>query len=261
MKQKAISLSVLVFILTVFSREASAQKMMMLNENLKANSQALPVKIRGGSLMKHDFGVYKTISAKAGWSSTKSSTKIFSGNEATESKQKSNIEITANEKDTASINIALNIKSEAVRDKVISFSKDRVAWEREEEPSKYKERRNLVAVITTSMDTTTWNYVQVDMVNSENAQENINNAFLTDGNRRIDIKRVSKWDNGKSPTLYFTVGFELYIDGVVVAAVQNPMDTFQKKYVWIKSDSDEKTKLIIAAAAVILLSFTNQVPA
>src|SRR4030095_5669428 len=205
MKQKTISLSVLVFVLTVFSPAALAQKMMMLNENLKANNQALPVKIRGGSLMKYDFGVYKTISAKAGWSSSKSNTKIFSGNEVTESKQKSNIEITANEKDTVTINIALNIKSVAVSDRVISFSKDRVAWEREEDPSKYTEVRNLFAVITTSLDTTTWNYVQVDMKNSENSQENINSAFLTDGNKRIDIKRVSKWDNGKSPTLYFTV--------------------------------------------------------
>ena len=75
-----------------FALNGSAQKMMMLNENLKANSEPLSVKMRGGSMMKFDFGVYKTISAKAGLTRTSSSSKFFSSVEKSESKQKSSME-------------------------------------------------------------------------------------------------------------------------------------------------------------------------
>ena len=254
---KTISLLYLL-IITMF---ASSQKTMMLDSVLKTNSEALSVKMRGGGMMKYDFGIYKTISAKAGWTKGKSKSKLFSGKEEVESKQNSSIEIVANEKDTATINVALNIKEESVREKVISFSKDRVAWEREEEPSKYKQSRNLVADISTSIDTNTWNFVYIDEYDIEKPQSKMKaNGVVSDGTRNIEIKSVRKWDNGKSPTLYSKVGFELFIDGVAVAAVQNPMDTFQKKFVWLKNDLDEYTKMILAAAAVLLLSYGVLMP-
>jgi hypothetical protein len=100
----------------------------------------------------------------------------------------------------------------------------------------------------------------VSRESTESTDQNESFAFITDGNKRFDIKKVTVWDNGKSPTLYSVVGFEFYADGVVVAAVQNPMDTFQKKFVWLKNDLDEYLKLILATASSILFSFTNQLP-
>jgi len=259
MKQKVISLSI-VFILIVSPWEASAQKMMMLNEDLKVNSEPLPVKSRGGSMLKFDFGIYKTVSAKAGWTSTTSKSKLFSSVERSESKQKSSVIITGNGPDTATINISLNIQSEEVRQMVISISKNRVAWEREEDPSKIKQTKNLVALITTNRDTVTWNFIYVSRESTERTDQNESFAFVTDGNKRFDIKKVTVWDNGKPPTLYSVVGFEFYADGVVVAALQNPMDTFQKKFVWLTNDLDEYMKLILATASSVLFSFTNQLP-
>ena len=238
----------------------SAQKMMKLDESLNANSEAMAVKMRGGSMMKFDFGIYKTVSAKAGWTTTTSKSKLFSSVERSESKQKSSVVMTGKETDTATINISLNIKSEEVRQMVISFSKDRVAWEREEDPSKIKQTRNLVALITTNRDTITWNFIYVSRESTESRDLNESFAFVTDGNKRFDIKKVTVWDNGKSPALYSVVGFEFYEDGVAVAAVQNPMDTFQKKFVWLKKDLDEYMKLILATASSVLFSFTNQLP-
>ena len=247
-------------LITAIALKGSAQKMMMLNENLKANSEPLPVKTRGGSMMKFDFGIYKTVSAKAGWTTTTSKSKLFSSVEKSESKQKSSVVITGNEQDTATTNISLNIQSEEVRQMVLSFSKDRVAWEREEDPSKIKQTRNLVALITTNRDTVTWNFIYVFRESTEGTDQNESFAFVTDGNKRVDIKKITVWDNGKSPTLYSVVGFEFYADGVAVAAVQNPMDTFQKKFVWLKNDMDEYMKLILATASSVLFSFTNQLP-
>jgi hypothetical protein len=250
----------LLVITQFFLQQITAQKMMLLNDNLKANSEPLPVKTRGGSMLKFDFGIYKTVSAKAGLTKTSSNSKLFSSVEKSESKQKSSVVITGNEQDTATINISLNLQSEEVRQMVISFSKDRVAWEREEDPSKIKQTRNLVALITTNRDTTTWNFIYVAMVSTESAAENKSISFVTDGNKRFDIKKVTVWDNGKSPTLYSVVGFEYSLDGEVVAAAQNPMDTFQKKFVWLKNDMDEYIKLILAAATTVLLNYTNQLP-
>jgi hypothetical protein len=87
--------------------------------------------------------------------------------------------------------------------------------------------------------------------------EDMSAGVITNGDKNVDIRSVSLWDNGRSPTLYSVVGFQFYIEGVAVAAVQNPMDTFQKKFVWLKNDLDENMKLIISSAAVVLLSFTN----
>jgi len=143
---------------------------------------------------------------------------------------------------------------------VISISKNRVAWEREEDPSKIKQTKNLVALITTNRDTVTWNFIYVSRESTERTDQDESFAFVTDGNKIFDIKKVTVWDNGKSPTLYSVVGFEFYADGVVVAAVQNPMDTFQKKFVWLKNDMDEYMKLILATASSVLFSFTDQLP-
>lgn len=255
-----MKVKIFLLLITVIALKGSAQKIMMLNEGLKTNSEQFSVKMRGGSLIKYDFCAYKTISAKAGLTSTKSKSKLFSSVEKSESKQKSSIVITGKESDTATINISLNIQSEEVRQMVLSFSKDRVAWEREEDPSKIKQARNLVALITTNRDTVTWNFIYVSMESTESKNQDESVAFVTDGNKRFDIKKVTVWDNGKSPTLYSVVGFEFYADGIAVAGVQNPMDTFQKKFVWLKKDLDEYMKLILASTSSVLFSFTNQLP-
>jgi len=208
-------------------------------------------------MFKFDFGSYKALSAKAGFIKTTTKSKLFSAVENSESKQKASIVMLGNESDTATINISQNVSSEEIRDNVISIIGGKVAFGREEDPSKFKQTSNLIAIITTSRDTTTWNFVYMTMVSTENLKENKSTGIVTDGNKTIEIRTVTVWDNGKSPTFYSIVGFEFYVEGVAVAAVQNPMDTFQKKFVWLKNDLDENMKLVLASAATVLLSFTN----
>jgi len=246
-------------VIAAFALNGSAQKMMKLNDALKTNSEPMPVKMRGGSMMKYDFGEYKTILAKAGWNSSKSGRSR--GIEESESKQKASIELKGNSNDTCFINISLNETSESIRERVVSLSKNRVAWEREQEPSKVSKLTNIVATITTSADTSTWNFVYVVKMSNQGAEQNYSSGFLTDGTQKIEIKSIRVWDNGKTPTFYSEVGYEFDLDGVVIAAVQNPMDTLQKKFVWLKNGLDARTKLILAAAAAIVLTFHNQTPA
>jgi hypothetical protein len=244
-------------IATAFLLQTSAQKTMMLDEGLKTNSQPAQVKTRGGMMMKFDFGEYKTISSKGGIMHTKSSSKLFSSIEKSESKSKASIVLENSTADTATINISVNETSEEVRENVIAISKGRVALEREDDPSKFKMTSNLVAVITTSGDTTTWNFAYVTLVNTDNPNENRSGGMISDGEKKIEIKNITVWDNGKSPTFYSVVGYEFYVDGVAVAAMQHPKDTFQKKLVWMKNGLDEKMKLIVASAMAVLFSFTN----
>jgi len=250
----------LLFAIVVTTIPASAQKIMKVDDSLRASTQPLAVKMRGGSMLKYDFGVYKTITAKPGLEKTKTTSKFFSVMEETESKQKASIVITADNKDTVTGNVSINVKSKEFRERVISISKGRVAWEREQDPSRIEQDRNLVAIITTSVDTTTWNLIYVSQLRTETQQPTAKSGVLSDGNKQIEIRDVTVWDNGKSPTLYSTVGFEFYSDGVAIAAVQSPADTFQKKFVWLRKDLDEKTKLVLAGASAILLSFAVQMP-
>ena len=235
MRQQLLSLAFLVFILNIFPGEALSQKVMKLNDTLKAGSETLSVKIRGGGMLKFDFGPYKTLSAKPGLTKTKSSSRLFSGIENSESKQKASIVMLGNDSDTAIINVSVNESSEAVRQHVLSFSSDGVTWGHEEEPSKYKQTTNLVAIITTSRDTSTWNFVHLVVASIENPKEHKHAGMVTDGNKKMEINPVNVWDNGKSPGLYSIVGYELYVDGVAVAALQHPIDTFHKKFVWLKN--------------------------
>jgi len=260
MRQRIFSLTIPVILLNIFSGESSAQKTMMLGDSLKANSQPMPVKTKGGWVMKYEFGAYKTISAKAGMMHTKSSSKLFSSMERSESKQKASIVIENSMPDTATISISVNATSEEVRENVIAISKGRVALEKDDDPSKFKMASNLVAIITTSGDTTTWNFAYVTLVNTENSKENRSGGMVSNGSQKIEIKNITVWDNGKSPTFYSVVGYEFYVDGVAIAAMQHPVDTFQKKLVWMKNGLDEKLKLIIAAAMNVLFTFTNQPP-
>ena len=239
---------------------ASSQKIMKLDDSLKASTQSLTVKMRGGSMLKYDFGVYKTISAKPGLEKTRTTSKLFSAMEETESKQKASIIMTGDDRDTVTSNISINVKSKEFRERVISISKGRVAWEREQDPSRIEQDRNLVAMITTSVDTTTWNLIYLAQLNTESRQPVSKSGVLSDGNKQIEIRDVTVWDNGKSPTFYSTVGFEFYSDGVAIAAVQSPADTFQKKFVWLRKNLDEETKLVLAGASAILLSFAVQMP-
>lgn len=257
MNQKIFAFAILAAILDIFPSEASCQKKMKLEEGLRTSSAPLPIKIRGGTLLKFDFGSYHTLSARAGFIKTTTKSKLFSTIEKSESKQKASIVLLGNGSDTSTINISHHVNSEVVRDYIISVIQGIPVFRKEKYPSNFKETSNIVAVITTTTDTTIWNFVYTSVVNTENSMENISMGAVTNGERNIEIRPVTEWDNGKSPAFYSVVGFEFYIEGIAVAAVQNPLDTFQKKFVWLKTGLDENLKLILASSATVLLSFTN----
>jgi hypothetical protein len=53
-------------------------------------------------------------------------------------------------------------------------------------------------------------------------------------------------------------GYEFILDGRAIAAVQSSIDTFQKKYVWLRDDLDDTMKSFLAAAAASLMVHTDE---
>ena len=250
-----------IFILITFSLFISAvyaQKKMMLDAYLKVNSESMLAKAKGISvLLKYEFGPYKIASAKGGMIKSKSNAKFFSAVESTSAKQKYSFVFLAHETDTVAVNVSIQNDMKEVRQNVISISKNRVAYEREIDPSAMESTQNTVASITLPGDTTSWVLIYYTRFNSDSSWKTKKQGSLTDGTTMIELREVRKWEDGSSPKMYTTTGFEFYLDGSAAGAVQNPLDTFQKKYVWLRNNLDEKMKTLLAAASAVLLNFSE----
>ncbi len=241
----------------VLFEHSSAQKMMNLERDLKANSEAILVKTKGnaafGSLFKYEFGPYKVISAKAGWVSSNLKSKFFSKIEKVESKQKANIIMVCNEKDTIEVNIVIDVASEGVRETYLEFGKGEMTIKPDDDLSKFKSTRSLLASIAQIGDSSAWSLALISQVN-EGGSKSVNKyRFLTDKISTIEIGEIDKWEDGKSQFGY-PIGFEFYLNGKAIAAVQSPLDSFKKNIVWIQNGLDEKMKNVLAAASVVLLN-------
>ena len=246
------------FIATACLLSASAQKIMKLNDSLKASSEAISIKTKGnagmGAMFKYEFGSYKIISARAGMEKNKTYSKLFSAVEKSESKQKATLVFVSQEKDTMTIRISVNSKTTAVREFLLSFGHGTVTAGREDEATVEQWSRNFVAIISQAEDTVSWKLVYLSSSATDTKKTP---GILTDNNINIEIRPVNIWDNGKSPTFYPTIGYEFFMNGVSIAAVQMSPDTFVKKLVWLKNGLDDKMKTVLAAAVAAMLNYNE----
>jgi hypothetical protein len=223
---------------------ANGQKIMKLNNDLKANSQPVEAKRKGmSSVGKYEFGSYRIVAGKAGWGSTTSNKKMFSFKTQSVSKSKSSFVFTINNKDTINVNTASNTKFTETEVGNFGFLNNSVD--------------NYSAIIAPEYDTTLWK-----MVVNFNMGEDVNGNFnasgaLTDGKVTIQIKEVRVWEDGKTPMMSAICGYEFYLDNTAIAAVQSCIDTTKKKFVWLRQDLDQPIKDVLAAASAALLVHTD----
>lgn len=249
---------ILLVLISMLSTVSQAQKKMMLDEYLKLYSEPMLAKPKGISvLLKYEFGPYKIASAKGGMIKSTSNSKFFSAVETTNAKQKYSFVFLAHETDTVAVNVSIKNDMKEIRQRYISISKNRVAYEREIDPSAMESTQNTVASITLPGDTASWVLIYYTRFNSDSSWKTKKQGSLTDGTTLIELREVRKWEDGSSPKMYTTTGFEFYIDGSAAGAVQCPLDTFQKKYVWLRDNLDEKMKTLLAAASAVLLNFSD----
>jgi hypothetical protein len=233
-------LTICVLLMMIYSLSSSAQKIMKLDNQLKANSQPMEAKRKGISTIgKYQFGPYKIVSGKAGWTTSKSKSRLFSFETQTESKKKSSFVFVANDKDSVLVNTATNttVKETSVGN-----------WTNLNESND-----NYIVLITPSNDTAEWKMIIVFKSGSEVEGNFKSDGILTDGIVNIDIRAVKQWADGEAAPFKMIIGYEFYLENQAIAAIQASIDTMKKKYVWLDQNLSEHMKLVLAAASASLL--------
>jgi len=238
---KAIpKLTICTLLVLLISVSASAQKIMKLDNSLKAKSEPMEAKRKGVSTIgKYQYGPYKIVSGKAGWTKSKSSKRFLSFETETESKKKSSFVFVANDKDSVLVNTATNTKSKETS--IGNFS------------NLNKSSDNYIVLISPVNDTSEWKMFMAYNSGSEVDGNFKSDGTLTDGIANIEIRAVKQWDDGEGASFKMIIGYEFYLESQAIAAVQASIDTFKKKYVWLDKNLSEHMKLVLAAASASLL--------
>jgi hypothetical protein len=242
--KKHLSVIICTLMIMAFPMAAIGQKIIKINEELKTSCTPFEAKRKGmSSVGKYQFGPYKIVSGKAGWTTSTSKSKFFSLETKTESKKKSSFVFVANDKDSILVNTSTNTKtSETIGGSwsVLNNSTD-----------------NYIAIFSQTMDTTVWKMIMI-FDSGEQVEGNFKaEGVLTNGTTTIQIKIIKQWEDGKTPMFKPIIGYEFISYGRSIAAVQSSIDTFQKKFVWLLPDLDEQMRLILAAASAALMVHTD----
>ena len=234
-------------IVLVYSSAIYGQKLMKLDDELKANSKPIEAKLKGISTIgKYEFSPYRIVSGKAGWGTSKSSKDKFNSETYTESKSKSSFVFTVNDKDTILVNTTTNTQ----------FSESESNFLLGDITTLNKSIDNYIALIFPSYDTTEWKMVLVSNTGAEVEGKFKAEGILTNGTMNIQIKMIKQWEDGKNTTFKMICGYGFFIDNKEIAAVQSNFDLSPKKFVWLHQSLNEQMKSILAAASASLMIHT-----
>lgn len=232
-----------------------AQRYIRTDTELKANSDAWQVSRKGISAIgKYQFGPYKVVSGRAGWAKENFKRGIFSDDVKISFEQKKSFVFVSNETDTIKVNSSLSVLSEMTDKNPLVFRK-LFGWH-DYEVKQSKE--TFMASFDIKNDSTVWSLVLVypvpmqdefDMSIWDNKTEFY--GILTNGLINIEIKRVLEQENGKTSILNPIFGYEFFMDGRSIAALQD--FPIHRMLVWVRNDLDENHKSIIAACVSSIL--------
>ncbi len=234
-----------VILVTIIIDESYGQKIMKLESELKSGSTPLEAKRKAfGSVGKYQFGSYRIVSGKSGWTTTKSSSKFFSSETKSESKKKSSFVFVSNDKDTIQVSTSTNTKT--IESTWGDFSRLNLSSD------------NYLSVFSMNNDTTVWRMIILAQKGAVVKNNFSAEGILTNGQKTIQIREVRQWEDGKVPMFKLIIGYEFFLDQHSIAAVQSSPDSFQKKFVWLHKDLDEKMKSIIAAASASIMLYSEE---
>ena len=238
--KKIPSLIICMSLMMFYSLTTSGQKIMKLDNELKANSKPMEANRKGlSSVGKYQFGPYKIVSGKAGWTTTKSKSKFFSFETKSESQKKSSFVFVGNDKDSVLVNTSTNTKTSET---------ELGDWSMLNQSN-----NNYIALLSFTNDTTVWRMIVVTRSGEEVEGNYQAEGILTNGITEIQIREVKQWEDGKTAAFNLIMGYEFFLDNNSIAAVQASLDTFQKKFVWLHQNLDERMKLVLAAASASLM--------
>lgn len=240
----------------MLSHCAVAQSNIYLEGPFEEASTKMQVRRKGLSTIgKYEFGPYKIISGKAGWTTEKSKTGFISGDTRIESSSKSSFLFTGPQSDTITANIAFSSITQINENYGFVF-RILTKWSLQE----ITENEVYMATFSSLMDTVIWTLViaypvEDEIVFNADITEDMISKFkgeIANPQSTIDIIPEYRWENGKPATVLKPVeGYKFVLMGETVAAVQTyPIN---KRFVWLRNDLSENLKFILAAAATTLL--------
>lgn len=231
-----------IIMMLIYSSAIFGQKIIKLDEELKANSTPMEARLKGISLIgKYQFGPYRIVSGKVVDRATKTSSKNNYGSETiSESENRSSFVFTVNEKDTILVKTSINEKlSENERQGILGNA-----------TTLNGSLDNYAVFISPSYDTTVWKMI---LVSSTEVLGNLEaEGILTNGKTNIKIREIKQWENGKSTLGMMICGYGFFIDNKAIAAIQS-FDDVTRKFVWLHQNLDEQMKSILAAASASIL--------
>lgn len=234
-----------------FYVSASAQKNIILNENLQANSEQFKVKLRPhGNLWKIRFGDYSVISAKGGRTNTSSKSNMTGTKAETKSSNEFSFDL-GKKGDVATVKAVNNVNVESLHGlqifKNFSVGKDEVTGS----------SNHFLALIKINQDTSdSWTL----LMNSEYdaTAGSIFEGVLTNGTRKINLTAASSNKEAKNNGFVPALGYQFDESGEYLGAVQyygGGLLGMNRNIVWMNKGLDPKFELVLAAATTAILQF------
>ena len=251
MKEK---LTIYVFGLLLFGTITTyaQQKKIVISDDLAASAEKLKV-IMGtqwmGKIWQFKFGEYAVKDSKNGWTTSTSHKKFFSFKVESASDQKFSFVLGDKTKETAQVNVTFSIETKELQ--TISILTNYYV----EQNVLLSETQSFSAFISTS-DNEEDIWVLVIKLSEGKEVEFNQEAFFTNGVRWINVLTTSSNLNGNDSRSYPALGYEFVENDVSLCAVQyygGGALGYNKNVIWLKSDLDERDKLLFAAAMTSLL--------
>jgi hypothetical protein len=257
---KVIRISALLTLcLLSFSTSVQAQRLMAVSDNLLKNGTAYPVTWKGLSTFpKFQFHTYQVISGKTGWTKSKYNSKLFSRLETASSKYNGSYIMTSQAGDSTIVNFSRNLDYKGLESRGIVIEGPRGSLTLGSDAEVLESTDNYVALMETGPIPSVWRLVVTQSFGSQAGPSFF--GWLTDGDRRIDIKSVYDYQEpGKKGAMelmmgseFWHKGFEFFEDARSIGAVQ--LGPNKKQFViWLANDLDPLTELVVASSCIGLL--------
>lgn len=239
----------MIFIISILmtlicSSTGYGQKIMKLEDELKANSTPMEARIKGISLIgKYQFGPYRIVSGKDETATTTSGKENYGSETIAEPGYQSSFLFTVNDKDTILVNTMINA----------DYSESERAGFAGSATTLNGSFDNYTALISPYSDTTLWKMILVSTTGVEVLGNLEAEGILTNGVIDIQIREIKQWEGGKNTFSMMVCGYGFFIDDKEIAAVQK-FDDVTRKYVWLHQNLDERMKSVLAAASASILT-------
>lgn len=252
-------LPVLYFILIA----SYSQQYMQLDSMLVSHAQPIAVNTQGimgkGTLMKYRFGVYRVESIKSGLSNGKEETTTRKGLVTVKGEQKGKVSFSliAHEKDTLKIEATYHRNTEKSYRRVLTLTYSGIHRMPLEGYETMFYDNQMMATIVDPGGRGKWRLNYSDRYAQSEDQDMVGRGSLDLEDNVIGIFPVKSWVGGDQPKFYSNVGYAFYRGKECIGAVQASVNTFTKKWVWLRDDLIGSQRDVMAAAFVLMLSYVN----